>query len=402
MSLPDSAAEKFVIITRHYAPEPTGSAPVLQETAEWIAATGATVDVITVRPSYPTENIFEGYAQGEKDHVVENGVNVRRWPAAAVRGTKLSARIVPETRFMLQLLVNRLTGKVAPSQKLISLCPSILTVLGALPIRARGGRHVVIVHDIQSGLGSALEGAGLMMSVLRRVEAWTLNRVDHVVVLSSAMEQALRNLGVKTPALVVHPHIDTRAIVPLPRPEGAPPTCMYSGNLGRKQGLDQLLDMAEVMRNLAPDVRILIRGEGAIRTQLVERAETLGLTNVRFEPLVAKQDVSRSLAEGDVHLVPQLPGGREFAVPSKAFAIMAAGRPFVATAENGSPLADLAHSVGAGICVDSGDVRAFAEATLQLLHDDRRRAQMGAAGRTYVEAEADTRVVMNRIRALLN
>jgi colanic acid biosynthesis glycosyl transferase WcaI len=398
----DDSADKIIIVTRHYAPEPTGSAPVLQETAEWIAATGVPVDVITVRPSYPTEDIFEGYANGENDRAIENGVHIRRWAAAPVHGTKLSARIVPETRFLLQLLVNRLTGNIAQSQKLISLCPSILTVLGALPLRARGGRHVVIVHDIQSGLGAALEGSGLMMSVLRRVESWTLNRVDHIVVLSAAMEQALRNLGVRTPALVVHPHIDTETIVPYPRPDGAPPTCMYSGNLGRKQGLDQLLDMAAVLRNLAPDVRVLIRGEGAMRKQLVERAGSLGLINVQFEPLVAKQEVARSLAEGDVHLVPQLPGGREFAVPSKAFAVMAAGRPFVATAESGSPLAQLADSVGAGVCVDTGDIQAFAGATLQLLRDDHRRAQMGAAGRAYVEAEADTKVVMSRIRALLN
>jgi colanic acid biosynthesis glycosyl transferase WcaI len=37
-------------------------------------------------------------------------------------------------------------------------------------------------------------------------------------------------------------------------------------------------------------------------------------------------------------LAPQNPSGAAFAVPSKIYSIMAAGRPFICTAEEGSPL----------------------------------------------------------------
>ena len=176
---------------------------------------------------------------------------------------------------------------------------------------------------------------------------------------------------------------------------------MYSGNLGRKQGLQSLIELAAITRLEMPEVSILIRGDGAMRMKLMESAATAGLTNIVFEPLVARDEVARSMSEGLVHLVPQLPGGHEFAVPSKVFSIMAAGRPFVATADRGSPLFDLAEGVGAGLAVPTGDSRAFADAAMTLLRDPARRRLMGDLGRAWVEREADTPVVMARIAALL-
>jgi colanic acid biosynthesis glycosyl transferase WcaI len=396
---------RLVVATRHYAPEPTGSGPVMQLICEWLANEGGfDVEVVTVRPSYPEPVITEGYANGERDRVVENGVKVWRLPTNAAKPGSILRRIVPELRFMLDLYRVRLTGALKPTDRLVSLCPSILTVTAALFLVRRGGRHVAIVHDIPSGLGAAL-GIGLgasLMRVLRFLEAWSLNRVDHVVVLSEEMGDSLRELGVRTPMTAMPPQVDTDEIRPLPRPAGAPPTLMYSGNLGRKQGLEQLLALAAVLKGEAPDVRILIRGAGAMREPLQEHAAREKLDNVRFEPLVDKALVSQSLAEGDIHLVPQIPGSREFTVPSKAYAIMAAGRPFIATADPGTPLAKLADASQGFICVPPNEPAAYARAALTLLADGERREALGMNGRRYVEAEVAKPVVMRRFMELLD
>ena len=85
MSPPKPSFENgILVVTRHYAPEPTGSAPVMQQMAEWLAAEGETVRVITVRPNYPEARIFPGYEQGQHDDALEGGVQVRRWPTTPV------------------------------------------------------------------------------------------------------------------------------------------------------------------------------------------------------------------------------------------------------------------------------------------------------------------------------
>jgi colanic acid biosynthesis glycosyl transferase WcaI len=242
----------------------------------------------------------------------------------------------------------------------------------------------------------------LVLPILRRIEAFALNRTDQIVVLSQAMQAALFDLGVRRPIAVLPPSIDTRRITPRPRPYDAPPTLLYSGNLGRKQGLEQLIDLAEVLSRLAPEVRMVIRGEGAMRQALTEDATSRALHNLRFAPLAPKDALSAALAEGDVHLVPQVASGSDFAVPSKVFAIMAAARPFVATAAPGSALDRLAEASGAFVCAAPADPVAFADAALALLADASLRQTMGERGRAYVQREVDTDVVMRRLSPLLS
>lgn len=391
-----------LIVTRHYAPEPTGSAPPMQEMAEWLAANGYRPCVVTVRPNYPGNAVFEGFSRGERDLERDAGVDIRRLPTAPVRGAGLMARMGPELEFLFRLVSMRLSGGLQSQAVLISLCPSIFTVVGALPLRAAGGRHLVVVHDIQSGLGSALGSVvtRALMPLLATVERWALNRADAIVVLSEEMKEHLRRMGVRKPIEIQPPMVNTQLIQPSPEP-AAPPTLMYSGNLGRKQGLGQVLDLAEELKRRGSPARVVVRGGGAMRDELIAETAERRLDNVVIEDLVPRSEIGRSLAEAHLHLVPQVATGGDFAVPSKIFSIMAAGRTFVATAAPGSTLASLAEGSGAFICSAPESPKAFADAVEALLADHTLRARLAAAGRRYVETTVATDVVMQRIATLL-
>jgi len=396
--------DEVLILTRHYAPEPTGSAPVMQQIAEWLAGHAARVRLVTVRPNYPGDAVFEGYAAGERDHAVEAGVEVLRLSTHPAGGGGLLARFGPELRFMLDLCWGRLTGKIAASRHVVSLCPSILTTLGATLLVRPGGRHVAIVHDIQSGLGSALGSAALraIMPILRAVEQFALNRTDQIVVLSEEMRDGLIGIGVRRPIAILPPSVDTKSIVPIARDPTAPPTLLYSGNLGRKQGLEQLLDLGEELLRRGSTALIVIRGDGAIRAALQAEAERRSLGNVIFMSLAPKSELAQALSEADVHLVPQIADGGGFAVPSKVFAIMAAGRPFVATADPASSLGRLAEESGAFLCAPPQAPGLLADRVEALLSDSEFRQDLGRRGRDYAVREVDTDVVMQRFARLLS
>ncbi len=116
---------------------------------------------------------------------------------------------------------------------------------------------------------------------------------------------------------------------------------------------------------------------------------------MRFETLVPLERFNESLAEGDVHLVPQDPEAADYAVPSKVYNIVAAGRPFVATAQEGSTLWKLAERTGACICVPPNDVRAFADAVIALIDHRSLRAELGTRGRSYVEENVARDIVLS-------
>src|SRR5207302_3049200 len=110
------------------------------------------------------------------------------------------------------------------------------------------------------------------------------------------------------------------------------------GNLGRKQGLGQIIALAAELQERHADIEIILRGRGGEAERLASEIATRRLTNVRITDLLPPEKLSEGLAEGDIHLVPQDPEAADFALPSKVFNIMAAGRPFIATARPGTSL----------------------------------------------------------------
>ena len=71
---------------------------------------------------------------------------------------------------------------------------------------------------------------------------------------------------------------------------------MYSGSLGRKQGVDLLL---EAVHRLGAGVHLVIAGDGADRAQLEEAARALPALSVRFLPLVPAADLAEFLSAAD-------------------------------------------------------------------------------------------------------
>ena len=109
-----------------------------------------------------------------------------------------------------------------------------------------------------------------------------------------------------------------------------------------------------------------------------------GLINIRLEETLPDAELHRGIAEADIHLVPQAPDAAAFALPSKIFNIMAAGRPFVATARPGSPLWRIQRASNAFVCVMPDDPAAFAHAIMRLADDAPMRARLGERGRAFV------------------
>lgn len=389
-----------LVVTQYYWPEMVGSGPYCSDLAEHLARQQWRVQVFTCRPHYPAGAVHANYRDGAGDREHRNGVTIRRVPPWRPDKRGAASRIASEAVFLARGLWALATGTVRRADLVVSLCPSILTVLlGCLAVRRRG-RHVALVHDIQSGLAEALNMAGgrAVLAVMRRVERMVLNRTDMVLVLSDEMRIQLQRQGVTAPIDVLPLWVDARRIAPGEAEPGSaqPPTVLYSGNFGRKQALQQVVDMAAILQQRTGDIRIILRGEGSEKQALIDQAEAHGLRNVRFAPLVPAEHLAAALAEADIHLVPQDANTADFAVPSKAYAILAAGRPFVAAAREGSQLWRLMEESGALICVPAGDAGALADAVERLARDPELRRRLGEQGRRFVVANHSKDIVLAR------
>lgn len=397
--------KSVTFVSQNYFPEPIGSAPYITDMAEYLAIHGVRVDVLTARPNYPTGKVQEGYRRGERDQENRNGVSICRLAPWRPDRRGAAGRLASEGTFLLQGLARVLSGRVRRRSVVVALCPSIFAVMLGRLMTSPGGRCVAIVHDVQSGLAAGLKmvGGRFLVTALQTLERIVLNRVDRVLVLSESMRDRLVQIGVKRPIYVVPIWIDTKVVAPVDEDENVPECghgardvrVMYSGNMGRKQALDQILDMAECLRDRGRSIELLFRGAGGERDALQARAEKRALSNTRFEDLTPPDRLAEGLSQADIHLVPQHSAVADFAVPSKIYAIMAVGRPFVAAAPAGSYLWRLAERSKGFLCVPSGDGVAIADAVEHLAQDPDERAALGRAARSYVVAEHDRQRVLD-------
>jgi len=376
----------ILFVTRYFWPELIGSAPFTSDIAEWLAKEGRRMTVLSGLPHYPGSTVFPAYQGRRVPYEAMGVVTIERVRSGPPRRASALARILNEVGFLVRGLGALLSGRVKRHPMVLALCPSILCVALALMARQRDGSVIAIVHDIQSGLAQQLGMNGSRMaSLMRWVERAVLNRVDLVVVLSQEMKDQLRGLGVTTPVDVVPLWVDTDQIRPTEPAVRPGVKVLYSGNLGRKQGLGQVVAMAEALAGRRPEIEIVLRGNGNQAQELIAEIERLHLGNVRLAELQPNEALGTALAAGDIHLVPQNPQAAAFAVPSKVYNIMAVGRPFVATALPDSTLWLLQKQSGAFLCVPPNEPSSFAEAVLKLADDPHLRAELGRRGREFVE-----------------
>lgn len=391
----------LTVLCQHFAPEPIGSAEFCSDAVRWWTAAGFDVTVLTNHPSYPDLRLAPGYDGRARTELID-GARVHRLRTLVPRNGTAAWRLASELVFALQAVRTLLRRRARRSDFVVAFMPGLLPALLGPLFQLPGGARGVVVHDIPSGLASGLGllRGGAALRLLHALERLALRGASGVIVLSEHMRIETARLGVAAPVHVV-PIWLAHQVVPMALPPLATRRVQYSGNLGTKQGLGQLLDLAEELAARDTDVELLVRGAGGQLGSLRDEVVRRGLPNVRFADLVPKEQLSSALADCAVHLVPQDPGGAAFAVPSKVYNIMAARRPIVATARPGSPLELLAASSGGLVCVPPFDAEACADVLLGLLDDPARSEQMGRSGERYVERHHRRDLVLTELSARL-
>jgi glycosyltransferase involved in cell wall biosynthesis len=152
--------------------------------------------------------------------------------------------------------------------------------------------------------------------------------------------------------------------------------------MGRKQGLENLLETAALLRG--ERVQIVLAGDGNDRERLEARARKLELENVQFIELQGPGLWEAVMEASDLLLVNQRPSVTDMSLPSKLTSYFAAGRPVVAAASADSETAREVMAAGAGYVVPPDDPEAFRDVILAV-KDQAGADELGASARRYAE-----------------
>jgi glycosyltransferase involved in cell wall biosynthesis len=245
---------------------------------------------------------------------------------------------------------------------------------------------------------------------VRRNERRVVTAATAVAAVSQALRRHCLDLGVPEERIAVIPNAaDTERF----RPDAADAARVRSrygfenrhvvvgfiGSLKPWHGVEHLLDATAQVAREMPQLRVLIVGDGPLRSQLESIVDGTLAERVRFAGYVPRQDAPAHIAAMDIAAVPYPPMANFHFSPIKLFESMAVGRPVVAS---GYPdVAAVIEHRRTGVLVEPGDVDALAQAIRELAGDPDLRGRLGVAARRAVEqnhtwrhnAEAVIRIV---------
>jgi len=112
----------------------------------------------------------------------------------------------------------------------------------------------------------------------------------------------------------------------------------YSGAVGEKQGIEIILDVAQMAIKNLNDVFFVIAGAGPYMQKIKQGVAELSLTNIQFINLLPKPEFNSLLRLATLHLVIQKRSASDLVMPSKLATILGAGGLALVTAEKDTSL----------------------------------------------------------------
>jgi len=380
---------RVTILGGHYAPEPTGNAPYTAGLAQGLAARGHDVRVITTHPHYPEWRVRDGYG-GWNVHEEIRGVRVRRLAHYVPANPSGLRRLLSELSLGLRYLATRWHR---PDVVLL-VSPNMFSTAAAA-LRTRWSRRLaagIWVQDIYSlGVLETGQGGKTVARFIRAVESVTLRSATGVAVIHERFRDfAAGRLGIPVGRLEVirnwsHvpsvPEVDRAAVRRRMGWAADETVVLHAGNMGVKQGLENVVEAALLADRQQAPVRFVLLGDGNQRERI--QAHASGLRSVQFVAPLPDLEFAQVLASADILLVNERAGMREMSVPSKLTSYFATSLPVLAATDEASVTAAEIEASGGGLRVDAGDPAALLRAALTLRGDPVSARRLGAAGHRY-------------------
>ncbi len=353
------------------------------------------VVVATGKPNYPDGEIFPGYrAQGIQHEIFDSNIEVFRVPLRARRKKGGLNLLINYLSFVLSGLFYfpwLLRGKKFDAILVFAASPNV--AIPALPLKWIKRAHLALW--IQDLWPESLSATGYIRSplILRGV-GWvvrfTYACADTILVQSHAFQDAVARYA--NPKKIFYypnslkvegsPIADSSIPDSLIQKLNAKFSAVFAGNLGLAQGLETLLEAAELLRD-TPDIQIVLVGGGSHMEWVENQKRQRNLDHLILTGRFPSQAMPKIFQSAGCLLV-NLKGDEIFSrtIPSKVQAYLAAGKPIVA-AMNGEG-ARIIREAEAGLTCPAENSRQLADCIRRLYRmTPAQREQMGEAGKKY-------------------
>lgn len=382
---------QFLILTQYFPPEIGAPQARLEAFAKELQRHGHDVTVVTAMPNYPTGVVQPAYKG--KFIVAEeiSGISVIRTWIYAASGRNTLKRLASYLSFCCTSLIGCLRVP-RPDYLLVESPPLFLGVTALFVCWVRRVPFVLIISDLWPASARELGFIrnGFMLWAAERLESFLYRAAFRI---TGVTEGICRTVAAKVGSRKVmflpngvdidlfHPASNGHLGVVAPDEIGF----VYAGTHGYYQGLDTILDAAELLKDVEGIVFALI-GDGPEKPRLKREAGNRSLSNVRFYDARPLSDLPAVFANARASIatfrnMAVFLGGR----PAKIFPSLACAVPVIFA--GAGETAELIASAGCGVTVPPENAAAMAAAVRRFAGDEIGARRMGTAGRALVERD---------------
>lgn len=400
---------RILVLTINYTPEPTGFAPHVSALCEFMAARGHSVTVLTGFPWAPYWSRWPEY-RGKiiARESIRNVDVIRLTHFIPTRPGNALQRIWMEGSFCLMAVVPLFTELLGTrwdavlyvgAQPSVAMFARLLSALYRIP-------YIVAINDLATQVAAdvGIISNKILAKILTAFEYFAYNKASGAMVLCDAFRQTLmeHHFPQERIRLIYNP-VDIEIVRPTDgiafrkahgwSPDGF--VVLFSGSMGLKQGLTNVVEAARLTRDEFPQIKWVLVGDGESKCSVEKLISTHGLSEfVRLLPLQPLSEMSSMYSAANILLLNQLRTVKDAVIPSKLTTYMAAGRPVLAAVNSSSQAAILIREARGGLLIPPEDPSALAQGAISLLTRKSELEEMGRRNRHYAEVRFDQRKIL--------
>ncbi len=326
---------KILFLTDNFPPEVNAPATrTYEHCLEW-SRKGVDVTVITCNPNFPHGKLYKGYKNRfyQKENI--DGINVIRIWTYMTENKGFSKRIFD---YLSYAIVAFVVGLFQKFDVIIATSPQFFTTWAGWSLAKL--KRKPWIFELRDIWPESLRTVGAVkhekiINLLEKIELGLYRSSTKVIAVTDAFKSNLISRGIEADKIsVVTNGSNNKLFTRRPKNQSllndldlnGKFIVGYIGTHGMAHSLPFIIKSIQKIEDSS--IHFLFVGDGAIKEEIVELANTLNLTNITFLDSISKDEVPTYLSICDISLAPLKKNDNfKIVIPSKIFEASAMGKP---------------------------------------------------------------------------
>jgi glycosyltransferase involved in cell wall biosynthesis len=403
---------KIIILTQYFPPEVGAAQNRLFETASRLQKNGAEIKILTAMPNYPEMKIKAGYAGKFYMQENMNSMEVHRAWIYVGNNKKVLSRLLNYFSFV---FTSFWVGWFKLGKADFIFCESPPLFLGISAILLKKIKRSKLIFNVADLWPEAAEKLGIItnrtvLNISKKLEEYLYSSS---AVIIGQTQGIVNNIKSRFPNKIVHwlPNGVDLSLYKVDEIQSGwrekngfskdDFLLIYAGTIGHIYSWDMVLEAAKITQQY-PTIKWIFIGDGAAKSKLLEKKESMVLRNVFIYNPVPRSALPEIWKSVNILFLPLLNIElNKGVVPAKTFEAMAMKVPILLGAE-GEAKKLFIDEGKAGLFVIPEDIDDFVTKILFLFNNRDECQKFGENGLRYVKENFDRNLVTDKLYALLS